>query len=716
MKAFSLALLLAGMPLVLLSCKDDRASGETLPPPVIHPQLEENQLADTPSTFLRSAADSPVHWQRWNPDLLEKAADSRRLIFAVIGSARYPGTYETLRVIDRSPAIVERLNQEFVPVLVDLDINRETSLMASALSTEARQSVSFPFLLLLSPEGAPVSWQPLSYTGDDAIHAFFENSVEVVSRLWDESANYVMSDSSTKNELRAERAPHAPQPDPVIADRAERLDLYRQAVRRLTSFYDEDVSQLSGAGGLFPLGTLKTLSDASHHPELPETLREQAVATRDGILGSLMRSAMFDPLDGGIYTARRGSSWDLPLFVRDCASQARVVRELCRLHQDGARPDPLPAALGSIDFVESNYRTPEGLFAMAARPGETPEKEYLWTVDAVRAALDDREFQVWDAMSGLENLGNLPSEADPRRRFFRLNSLGMRQSFEEVAAEVGLNANEVHSAFESGRKKLLKAREQRFRAPASDTTPSASASFRMVSAYAALYAATGDNEWRTKAVALGQLCRQSFGASRFLNERPGENPEEMSDGRALAYGIATRAALDLGAVTLDEEWYSWAQDLTTLLGEHFVTDDGRLIETRESARVIALTYEDRLMVFEDSTAGLARENLARLGLLGFQTPPALKPWTLSLPALHQFPIVHTDALDALAYETLGARVQVGPGTDAALRDAVTRLPLGRFARRADAAGDVGVEVTLPSGETLRPADPAAIEGLVNAEG
>ncbi len=689
-------------------CRKESGPTEVETPAVIAPELRINQLAETPSALLKSWADSEVHWQQWDPSVLGRAAKAKRLVFAVIGSVRYPGTYETLDAIESRPDIVRRLNEEFVPVLVDLDISREASLVASALSAETRTPINFPFLLLLSPNGDPVSWQPLAYRTDEAIQNFFDNSVDVISRLWDESPEYVARDSATKNEFRRERMP---EPDPEVEDAAERLEAYRKAVRRLTSFYEEDLSSMSGSGGLFPVGMLDCLGNAAIHPKLDRDLRERAMTSLSGILGALARRAGIAPPHGGAHRARHGPSWNFPFGTRDCTTQARVIRCLSQLHLDIDRPKALEIALGATAFAEDHFRTPQGLFSIASRPGDSPQEEWLWTIESVKAALDDEEFRVWRSVAELDRLGNLPIEADPGREYFRLNSLALRRSVDDVATDTGLSANKVRTLIESGRKKLLKVRQERFPTAPVDPTPSATASFRMISAYAALHTATGDPAWRDKAVALGKACRKGFGGSRFLNERPGENPGEMSDARAHAYAVASQAALDLGAVTLEDEWNLWAQDLTTLMAENFISDDGRLVETRPESRVIGITYSDRLMVFEESTAGLTRMNLSRLEALGFQTPPALHHWTVSLPPVDEFPIVHTDTIGALAHELGRTRLAVQAGTPQPLIEAVAKLPLGRFERRMARQTGSGVEVLGVDGESRTLTDAAEIRAL-----
>jgi uncharacterized protein YyaL (SSP411 family) len=671
--------------------------------------LRRNQLAGTPSTFLANAAASPIHWQRWNPEVLETARRANRPLFVIAGSARYPGCFETLRAIERKPALVRRLNEDFVPVLVDIEICRETALLASSLSAESNQPISFPFVFLVSPSGAPISWQPVNYADDRSVYEFFDNSASVVARLWQESPDYVKDDSRRKLESRQEAEY---QPLPTVGERGDRETLYRSASRRLNSFYDEDIRTLFGSGGIFPHGLLDALALAAVNPELPADQREDSRSSLEGLLATLLASGMVDPLDGGIYRSRRLPTWYAPSRLRDCPGQARAIGVLSRISGLGLAEDALPVALRAAAFAEERFQLKDGLFSVCGVPGPSPDKEWMWTLDQLREALDKDEAKLWIEISASEELGNLPSESDPRRRYFRLNSLAVRHSPEDAAARVGLDPGRARALFESGREKLLAAREARFPAPELDATPSARASFRMISAYAWLFTATGDEAWLTKAVALGERCREAFGGSRFLNERPGENPEEMSDGRAFTYALAITAALDLGAVTLDDAWNLWAQDLLTLLGENFVAESGKLVEARPEVRVIPISYEDRSMVFTESTAGLLAINLGRLRALGFETPPGLQSRIHALPPVHRRPIVHTDFIRSLALEFSRHTLAIGPEGPEPIRRRALTLPLESFERRASEAAGAAVRVTAPDGETTAVESADALEALI----
>lgn len=706
--AIALAVTLA---VTLAGCRSGEESGGAAAPQATSAPLDlANTLGDAPSRFLAEQADSPVHWQGWSPDALELAARGNRMIVAIVGSTRFPGCRETLDAIDRHPALVELINANFVPVLVDLDLTRETGLFAYSLSPETGKSVSFPFLMILSPEGSPVSWHPMSYRDDDSIIEFIDNSISILVRMWDESPDYVTTNSRSSVDRRRELL--VP-PDPVIEDDEDRIAGLLDITRNLVNRHDPRLGTYDGAGGLLPLGIIDCLQQLSRNEAIPAPLRKRAIQTASELADSLLSSPMFDPLDGGVYPSRRGRSWDLPLLSRDCHTQARTAAVLARLHQLTGTPRQLEAARRAVHFAEATFRTSDGLFALTSMPSADPGEEWLWKTEQVAKLLDPGEFKVWSSLAGLEGLGNISTDADPTRELFRYNTLGQRRTPDQVAGETGLDPTRVEALIESGRKKLLKAREARFPAPQGSGLPSAAASFRMVTAYANLYAASGDEGLLEKATALATTARERFSDSRFLNERPGLGPEAMSDCRAFTYALAATAALDLAAVTLDDSWNLWAQDLMTLVGEHFVTGDGRLIEVRGVSKVIDLDLEDRVMVFDDSTAGLVRQVLSRLDSLGYQTPPALLHWRNSVPTDGlRVPVVFTDSIIALNHRLAGRSLRVGPDAGEGITALVRRLPILHVDRRADEEAAAQVLQVRPGNEPEALEDPAAVRALL----
>lgn len=696
---------LLSLALVTLSCRKGNGrehAAET--PPVIDPVLTANAMTSAPQGLLASRAASPVHWQHWDPAVLQRAAGARRLVFAFVGSAQYPGCVESLDAIDRDPALVARLNREFVPVLVDGDLSRECLLAAGLLSQEIKLPVSFPFILVLSPQGNEVTWRPVAFVPGADLRELFEGASDVVSRMWAESPDYVNRNSGKDHENRVARLP---KPDPVPASPAERDDFLQRATRQLVSLYDADIGSLSGTGGLLPLGILQCLASASLDPA---TAPDTAARCREAVKAfgnTVLTSAMVDPLDGGVYSSRRGNSWMLPMPNRTCMTQARAARALVTLHAATGDPRSLEVALGAVRFAEENFKTADGLYATQRQPAPTHATGWLWTREQIDRALTPPEAALWRKVCEIADLGNL---TDAGGSYFRLNSLGFRVPLADAAAALKLPPAEAASLLESGRKKLLAARSERLPFPPASPAGSAAPSFRMISAYAALFTATGDPAWRDKALALAKQSRTAFTSGVLLVEQSPAVTAAVCDARAFTYALAVQAALDLAEITLDESWRIWAGDLATTVAEQFADADGRLMEARPASTPLRLPIEDRVMLFDDSTAGLMRMNLARLDALGQTPPPAIAVLLRSLPAFANYPVVFTDSILATSFARSRVIVDLPAAASAEWKEAASRLPLDRIARR------VGKGTTTiarqPDGRETPIATPADLAGLI----
>jgi uncharacterized protein YyaL (SSP411 family) len=702
-RACLLALMVTGT-----SCRDrSNVAAEGASAPLVAAELGENAMSRAPQGLLASRAQSPVHWQHWEPRTLVRAKDAKRLIFAFIGSSRYPGCIETLDAIDQDKGLAERLNREFVPVLADLDLCPEAGLAAAVLGQEIRMPVSFPFILVLSPDGDEVTWRPLPYRAGADIQGMLDDATELVTKMWRDSPDYIRRNSMIDHENRLGRLP---KPDAIPATAAERDALLARALRQLASFYEEDTGTMSGAGGLLPLGILQCLASASLDPGTPaETARRSREIV--GAFGrSILYSAMVDPLDGGVYSSRRGGSWDLPMIQRSCGTQAGAARALVTLYRATGDPRALEVALGAVKFAEEQYSAQDGLFATERLPGAVAVSEWLWSQEQIDQTLDGPEAGLWKTLCGISGMGNLAPEADPAREYFRLNSLGFRSTLAVAAEKQGIAPEEARRLLDSGRKKLLNAR--RIRVPDRLPCPAASAapSFRMVSAYAALFTATGDPQWREKAIRLAQRSRETFATgSGVVEQQPGE-PAAVCDARAFTYALAIQAGLDLAEITLDESWRIWSGDLATIAAETFVDDQGHLREAREESSLLRLPVENRVMLFDDSTAGLMRMNLTRLEALGQTPPPALAPWLKSLPPFTAAPVIFTDSILAASFARSRIIIHLPENASSEWKEAACRLPLDRIARRVGKFPDL--KAVDPEGRQIGLESPASLEALV----
>jgi len=665
------------------------------------PEALRNRLAGTPTLLYHAAADSPVPWQPWGPSALERARERSRLLFVIVGRASDADSLELLERIDRDPTLVAALSREVVPVLADGDVAREAVALADALAIRRDQSPELPFLIVVSPEGAPTSGLGLDPATRPPLEERLATALQVAGQLWREDPDYVRRDSGAKLDFHRESLPV-----PEAADPAARDAVPRQLLRQLTNLHDEDLGRLDVEGDHFPAGILDALASASLDPSLPAALRDETARTCREFTHHLLASAMIDPLDGRIHARRRARSWNLPRFRPDAAGQARAIRCLARLESLVGLESATAVARRALDLTSTRFTTEDGRIAISEPPRASANEEaWLWTVDQLREALDEREFDLWSQRAEIDPLGNL----DPATGAFRLNSLRAARSLDELAAASGRPAAEVERDLESGRRKLLATRQRRHPATPPPTHPTAAPSYRMVSARAAVFIATGEDEQRQRAIELAIRCNESFASGPFLLEVAGAESDPSGEARAHTHAVAIQALLDLAAVTLDERWHLEAIDLASLLAEHFIDTLGRLLEVRHGARLVPAPLPDAAAPDGDPTHALMRLNLARFEALALPTPPPLAAFAASLPDASIPPALHPLTISALVHPHACHRLRFGPELAPAARERVARLPLERVERRVRPDLGASVELTGPEGSSTVLSSPDEIE-------
>lgn len=676
------------------------SAGATQVPVTIAPELGVNQLAGLPGAVYRQQADSPIHWQPWTKATMDRAKDAGRLLFVVVAMPQQPGFQNTLAALAEDPETLRSLNDFYVPVLVDGDASREIGILTADLCAEIKRPLQLPLFIWMTCEGNPVAWIPVASGDGKGVRELFDQSHSMVSKMWRDDSAYVLKNSALDNANRRNRI-EGRKVTKVMSEQPA-VDVVR-SLRQLASLYDPYSRSFDETGGLFPSSALELLAVASTRPGLPPDLRSRCAETVRELLADLLPSPMFDPLDGGVFSSRRGPSWALPSFTRDCPAQARVAMALLEAHRSSGDPLALEKALGVIGFAERAFATPEGLFAVGLAAPTRPE-HWMWSVEEIRKDLPADQADWWINATGMKGLGNLPSEADPRREFFRSNTMGLGKTMAEFAKERGQSPEEFKSFLDASRGRLLDLRNARLGSSFRDSTAHAGASLRMVSAYAAAFSITGRGEYRDKAVALLKRCREAFADGPKLRAFATDTEDSIGAARGFLYALALQAVLDVAAITSDEQWTVWSEDLATTAAEMF-TGNAFLKECPDEARLIDLPVTDLVMLFDDSTAGLVSAAESRLAELGRPLVASFSELATPMPTYSlDRPVLHTDLLHATLMRHYRLTVLRGDALPADLKLAVERLPVRTVQRRdakpAEEVPSGSVRVLLPDDRSV----------------
>ncbi|TAG10268.1 MAG: DUF255 domain-containing protein [Verrucomicrobia bacterium] len=670
----------------LLGCRQDRPEAKKradTPEGVISDQLKTNQISKLPGAIYQSQAKSTIPWQPWTRETLLAARDANRLVFAVVGLAQHPGFIETMQVIEKSPIVQEAVEKRYVPILIDGDASREMSLLSSDLATETQIEMRMPMIIWMTPTGNPIGWVSVSGLTPEEIVKTFTQSDDTMIKVWLSEPSYVINNSTMDNDNRRERYEKFRAQRKFSQNPSE--DVLR-GMRQLISLYDPVTRTMDQSGGLFPSGIIQLLACAANHPQLPEDLQNRSRSTLQDLMKDIMPSAMMDPLDGGVFMARHASSWQLPFFITECVSQSRAVISLFNAY--GALGDEviLERALRALDFAEKTYQTSNGLFAAGMASG-AKSTEWMWSPQQVGEILTAEDAAWWMLHTGMKPDGNIPNEADIKRRYFRLNTLAFAQSLEQIAASTQQPLVQVRERFERCRQLLLAERKRRLGTTYQDTIPHPGASFRMVAAYAAAFSATGEERFRQRAVEVLALARTTFSDGTRLMNYTEKSPPSVGAGRAFLYSMAIQAALDVADITQDPSTLQWAEDLMSTTAELFAMA-GYLKECPDEAKIIDLPISDSMMIFDETSMANISLAAKRLEVYGRPTVDALREVTSTFPStLAENPVLFTDLIYANIARYQEAKLIIGEGLSPEMQQVVQRLPLRWILRRAATSDD-----------------------------
>jgi len=674
-----------------VGCKENNA---TSGPPPATPVLMSNNVGDHPSPLLRAVADSPIGWKQLTPTTINFARESEKILLVMACSSMFSADVEVLKKIDKADFLVQEIRANFVPVFVDVDSCREFGIIASILSQEIGKSITFPFLMWMTPDGNPVASLPLRAGGTDQVVQTMRNCQNVSLSISSDSLDYIKNNSRLDALGRRERLkPKVPATEMPI----ERGDALLDSLHNLHSYYEKDSLSIANTGIQLPITYLDFMRIAAQCPALPENERRLSRDILINYLGMMMDSAAIDFLDGGFYFCRKDKSWAWTQPDRNAITQADMVCLLSEAYNLTENETFRSAALRTMEFLEENFSLDDGSYYTFSSSVNVSDELRLLTMEDLKASLDTDEFALIKEYCAISQLGNLPFESDPRKEMFRRNSLTCRKPLAAVAKACSITELRAEELLATARLKLLKKRQVAMPIQPKEPTPDARATARAVSAAAAIYRMTGKERWKDMAVRSMQALRRTFHSSDTPTFYPASAFPSTTDARAGTVTQMTKAALDLHQISGDASWLEYAATLSKHIeATHLV--DGFVEDTPVSARtIINVPCLDRSMLFDVSTTGILRQNLIRMEQFGLPRNELLYTATQrQIGALKTMPVLHTDYLISVIYEDFPVDLRLSALGKTEFMEAYRRSSPGLL--RIDPAVAPTNAVALPKGD------------------
>ncbi len=300
-----------------------------------------------PSVAVKTAGTALVHWQPWNATTLEQARAGQRPVYVLVASELSEFSRATLRETFSRAATAEWMNQHFVCILADADVQPEVAAYAQHFIQTVRQLRGQPVHLWLTPELEPYDGANYLPPSEEWGMPGFLKAARNALDLW--TQNPVRARTLAKEAVAMMQSPPPAGASPPLS----------QLLDRAASAWVAATDPVHGGFGDAP---------KLPQPEVLQFLLRRNSAARDAALTAaraLVRGAAHDVTNGGFFRRTLDAEWRDPYRQKTLLDQARIALSLFEAYNVAPEPALRDAACRALDFVWRDLPHPQGGFAAA---------------------------------------------------------------------------------------------------------------------------------------------------------------------------------------------------------------------------------------------------------------------------------------------------------------------------------------------------------------
>lgn len=549
-----------------------------------------NRLADSASPYLLQHAENPVDWHEWGDDAFAEARRRDVPIFLSVGYSSCHWCHVMAHESFEDEAMAVLMNAAFVNVKVD----REERPDVDATYMNAVQALTgrggWPMSVWLTPDAEP--FFAGTYFPPEPRHGMrsFREVVQVVSSIWEDRRDEATAQARRLTEAIGEALPKGSAP---IDE-----ELLSSARRQLVSGADHTFGGFGGAPKFPQAPVLDFLLRSD-----PDTGNDGASAFVHATLDAMAAGGLRDHIGGGFSRYSVDRQWEIPHFEKMLYDNALLARLYLRSSQDGGPSHHRQVAVSTLEYALRDLRLPGGAFASAEDADSEGEEGlfYTWELDEFRSVCG-ADSPVGEALWGITAGGNFEGR----------NHLRVVAGADDVAAELGLEADEVRQAAGRCLDALFEARSHRVR-PGLDDKVVVAWNGLMIRALAEAGAMLDEPRFMEAASAAADfvLAEASMPDGRlhrtWAKGRSGP-PGVLEDHASMALACFT-----LYQATGEHRWFVEADRLTRLVTAWFVTA-GELFATAHDMDDLIVRPTDQMDNPSPGGSSLAIEALWTLAL------------------------------------------------------------------------------------------------------
>jgi uncharacterized protein YyaL (SSP411 family) len=449
-----------------------------------------NQLQQHPAPYLAMHGNDPVQWQLWGAEALQKAQRLNRPLFISIGYFACHWCHVMQRESYQDKAIAALLNQFFIPVKVDRELNPALDAHLIEFVELTRGQAGWPLNVFLTPDGYPMLG--MTYVPPERFNLLLQQ----LHRRWDED----------EPELRS-AARAAMQEWRKLGERSEQHQIFSGVIAEKMLVQTEQLKdELSGGFG-----------QQNKFPMAPQ-LRALVFLGQRGSKGvpdefihltldNMASQGLHDNLGGGFFRYTTNPDWRTPHYEKmlyDNAQLAVLYMKAAKLYSDERYRN---IGIGTVDFIIRDMSHADGGFISSFSAVDDLGREgfyYLWSQQQLTELLDGEELKavqaaLFDGHAPETEFGQLPR---------------WQGDTEDIAKRLQWRQDKLDKALAGARKKMLAARANRT-LPADDKVLAAWNGLAL-SAIAEAYGLTGDAVYAHRAQRLADYLVNTLWDGRQL--------------------------------------------------------------------------------------------------------------------------------------------------------------------------------------------------------
>ncbi len=414
-----------------------------------------NRLILEQSPYLLQHAHNPVNWYSWGAEAFARAKKENKPVFLSIGYSTCHWCHVMERESFDNKALADYLNKHYIAIKVDRERRPDVDKVYMTAAMLLNGSGGWPLSAILTPDGKPF------FLGTYMPRETFLDVLQRAEQLWQQDEAQLRTMADKISAAVQDRQQSMLQAEHIGKERVQ------IAVISLLNRFDDLQGGFSQAPK-FPNETyLFLLLDSAIREQDKEVYHALRLT-----LDMMAQGGIYDQIGGGFHRYSTDNAWLVPHFEKMLYNQALLSMVYLQMYAISQQTQDQRIVTQTLDYVLRDMHSKTGGFYSASdADSDGREGQYfLWTEAELKQYLPPRLYSLAVALYGVTPEGNFSepaAEGGLNTQSQGENILHLPLSIEDYARQHHLNIGQLYQNVDRIRSILQQQRRHRM-APAID--------------------------------------------------------------------------------------------------------------------------------------------------------------------------------------------------------------------------------------------------------